>query len=158
MKRISTLHKFVLIYFFLVFVSCNTKNISLSDFSFLQGKWSVCADSLEYFEEWFPANDFVMQGKGGGLRGKDTVFFETIKIEQRGTDFFYVVRVIENDLPLDFKFTGFKNDSIVFENPSHDFPQRIIYFRLSLNSIFACVDGMDAEKYSRIEFQYQKSN
>jgi hypothetical protein len=157
MKRINSFNKFVLILFSFVFVSCNTKNISLSDFSFLQGKWSVSADSLEYFEEWLPANDLVMQGKGGELRGRDTVFFETIKIEQRGTDFFYIVTGIDNDLPVYFKFTGFKNDSIVFENPRHDFPQRIIYFRLSVNSIFACIDGLDAGKYSRIEFPYQKS-
>jgi hypothetical protein len=158
MKRFNILIRAIGMLFCFYFFSCNYKKTTISDFSWLEGKWVGSTNGLNLFEVWLPAKDFTLKGIAGGHRGADTVFFETIKIEQRGADFFYVARRVNNKQPVDFKFVGYKKDSIVFENSNHDFPQRIVYFRLSDNAFYACIDGMDAGKYSRIEFPYQKSN
>lgn len=147
--------------FFLLFCisifSCGNKKVAISDFSWLEGKWTGTAGQMNFFEEWSSLNGNCMTGKGGAISGGDTVFSESIKIEQRGEDVFYIPSVKENGGAVDFKFTGYKSDSIVFENPQHDFPQRIVYFRLPDNKLYACIDGLNAGKYDRIEFSYQKT-
>ncbi len=150
------MHKLILFFLCILLFSCE-KKFSISDFSWLQGKWIGTDDGLAFFEKWDSISENMMHGKGGAISGKDTVFSEKLKIEQRGENIFYVPTVKENASPVDFKFMGYKNDSLIFENPLHDFPQRIIYFQLPNNKLYACIDGLKAGKYSRIEFSYQNT-
>lgn len=141
----------------LLLISCSGNKITISDFVWLEGKWEGTSEEMSFFEEWSSLNGNSMNGKGGAISGPDTVFSESIKIEQRGEEVFYIPSVKENEGAVDFKFTGYKSDSIVFENPLHDFPQRIVYFRLPNNKLYACIDGLNAGKYERIEFSYEKT-
>ena len=141
----------------LMFFSCKNEKPSINDFKWLEGKWAGTSKDLNSFEEWQPLEGNLLEGVGGGMSGTDTVFSEKIKIEQRGEDIFYSVAVEGNDASVGFKFTGYKNDSIIFENPAHDFPQRVVYYRTSNDKLYACVDGKDTGVYSRIEFSYLKS-
>lgn len=151
MKKIS------LLIFCLSLFSCSSKKVTINDFSWIEGKWNGWADGMSFYEEWNPLQGNLMDGVGGAIDNLDTVFSEKIKIEQRGEDVVYTANVAENGGAVDFKFTGYKNDSIVFENPQHDFPQRIVYFRLPDNKLYACIDGLNAGKYDRISFSYQKA-
>lgn len=137
--------------------SCSNKKPVIADFTWIEGKWTGSSEGMEFFEQWKPLQGNLLEGQGGAISGSDTVFSEKIKIEQRGEEIFYIPNVPENGGPVDFKFTGYKKDSIVFENPKHDFPQRVVYFRLPNNKLYACIDGLKAGKYSRIEFSYQKA-
>ncbi len=141
----------------LFLISCSESKTTISNFAWLEGKWEGTSDKMIFFEEWNSLNAYTMIGKGGAISGKDTVFSENIKIEQRGEEVYYIPSVKENDGEVDFKFSGFKKDSIVFENLKHDFPQRIVYFRLPHNKLYACIDGLNAGKYERIEFSYEKT-
>lgn len=141
---------------FLIF-SCGDNKVTISDFSWLQGKWTGVSSDEIIFEKWTIASNGSMDGFSGSISNGDTIYTETVKIEQRGNDIFYVPSVKHNGGPVDFKFTGYKNDSIVFENPLHDFPQRVIYFKLSNNKLYACIDGLSKGKYMRMEFPYEKA-
>ena len=149
--------KFFFLFFCLSLFACSDKKITISDFAWLEGKWTGAADEMAFYEEWQSIDGNSMSGKGGATSGMDTVFSEKLKMEQRGEDLFYIPSVQENGGAVDFKFTGYKNDSIVFENPQHDFPQRIVYFRLPNDKLYACIDGIEKGKYNRIAFSYQKA-
>lgn len=138
-------------------ISCNNKKPGISEFSWLEGKWAGTMQGTEFFEEWQAIKGNGMDGKGGAVLGEDTVFSEKIKIEQKGKDVFYTATVSENGRPVDFKFTGYKSDSIVFENPEHDFPQRVVYFRHPDGKLYACIDGKKSGAYSRLEFSFVKA-
>lgn len=140
-----------------ILISCKNEKPTIADFKWLEGKWLGTSEDMDFFEEWQPLKDNLLDGHGGGFSGADTLFSEKIQIEQRGDDLFYIANVQGSVGAVDFKFTGYKNDSIVFENPQHDFPQRVIYYRLPNDKLYACVDGKDEGVYSRIEFSYQKS-
>ena len=103
--------------------SCGNKTNSILDFSWLQGKWIGTSGDEDIFEEWTLSSNNSLTSFGGSVKNGDTIFTEHIKIEQRGKDIFYVPSVKHNDGPVDFRFTGYKNDSIIFENPQHDFSQ-----------------------------------
>ena len=47
-------------------------------------------------------------------------------------------------------------DSVVFEAPAHDFPQRVGYRRLGADSVLAWVEGTMNGKSRRIEFPYRR--
>ena len=136
--------------------SCKNDKKDISQFSFMEGKWVGTMNSMQMFEVWRPANGMLMNGQGGAVNGKDTIFSETLKIEQRGEELFYIPTVEDNNGPVDFKFTGLKNDSVIFESPQHDFPQRIVYFKNGDDKLYACIDGLDSGKYSIMEFIYTK--
>jgi len=156
MKQI---HKMKKLFLFLVLVfsfSCSNNKTTISDFAWLNGKWIGSSQGMNFFEEWQSTKHDLLNGFGGAISGTDTVFSEKIQIEQRGSDIFYTANVQENGGPVDFKFIGYKNDSIVFENSVHDYPQRVVYFRLPDNKLYACIDGLKAGKYARLEFFYQQ--
>jgi len=47
-------------------------------------------------------------------------------------------------------------DSVVFEAPEHDFPQRVGYRRIGTDSVLAWVEGTMKGKTRRIEFPYAR--
>jgi hypothetical protein len=144
---------------FLIFVfgSCNRPEADITSFEWLVGKWVGKYDSVPIFEQWKPREGKVMMGRGGVLSGKDTVFSEKISIEQRGYELYYIAIVGHNREPAEFKFTGYKNDTAVFENPLHDFPQRVLYYKKSDGTVYASVDGKYKGKYVKEEFDYKKA-
>lgn len=139
-----------------VFGACNKPEADISSFEWMEGKWVGKYDTVPIFEQWKPREGKIMKGRGGVLSGKDTVFSEMISIEQRGSDLFYIAIVGHNRQPAEFKFTGYKNDTAVFENPAHDFPQRVLYYKKPDGSVYAAVDGKYKGKYVKEEFDYKK--
>ncbi len=137
--------------------SCKDKNADLSDFIWLQGKWTGVENEMQFYEVWNAADGNRMSGKGIGVANNDTVFSEEINLEQRGNDLFYTANVSESGSPVDFKFSGYKNDSAVFENPEHDFPQRIVYFHNG-DLLYACIDGKQDGEYNKVEFSFRKTH
>jgi hypothetical protein len=127
--------KLVAISFILVLFSCGNKKASIEDFTWIEGKWNGTTGEMNFFEDWQPLAGKVLNGRGGAFVGTDTVFSEKVRIEEREDGVYYVATVKENSAPVDFKFTGYNKDSIVFENPAHDFPQRVIYFRGSAGKL-----------------------
>jgi hypothetical protein len=46
-------------------------------------------------------------------------------------------------------------DEVVFENPAHDFPQRIGYRRRGPDELFAWIEGTVDGQQRRVEFPYR---
>jgi hypothetical protein len=151
MKKFSSLLMLTVI----VLSSCS-KKADLESFAWLEGKWVGKYDSIPIFEQWKPAEGNVMYGRGGVLSGTDTAFAENIQIEER-KDGLYYVAIVGDAGPANFKFTGYKNDTAVFEDPKHDFPQRVLYYKNADGTFYACVDGKYQGKYVKEEFNYKKA-
>ena len=47
---------------------------------------------------------------------------------------------------------------VVFENPQHDFPQKIGYQRTTPDTLLAWIEGTDKGQTRRIEFQYRRAS
>ena len=118
--------KYMLYFFSLIlFLSCINKKQKLNKPSFLIGNWIQVnrLDSLKTYETW--TKDF--SGIGLTLKGKDTTFFEKMKIVEKNDTLFLKVSGV-NDKPTFFKFTSLTDSSFVCENPKNDFPKKIKYF------------------------------
>jgi len=147
-------------YFFCVVIlflfSCNTNNNTVS-FQWLEGKWEgKINDSMLIFEEWNTSNDKILSGTGGMCVKNDTVFAEKIFILKKDNNYYYRAEVKENEQPVDFAYMQTTNDSIVFENTTHDFPQRIVYYYKTAGKLYAHIDGTIKGKYRKEIFEYDK--
>ena len=47
--------------------------------------------------------------------------------------------------------------SVVFENPEHDFPQRVGYRRDGADGLQAWIEGQANGKSRRVDFSYQRA-
>lgn len=120
----------------------------------LIGEWGSVMPEGSTTETWEAQNDSVYVGRTYFVAGKDTLFSESISIEQRGKDLFYipVVKGQNGGKPVEFKLTSSTEKRLVFENPTHDFPQKITYTRQSTDSLVAEISGTDKGKAAAERF------
>lgn len=85
-------------------------------------------------------------GMSRNLKQGRAVFSEFMRIETRGEDVYYIARIGDSkQTPTPFKLIRLEGQEAVFENPEHDFPQRIIY-RATEGGLFARIEGKDKGK------------
>ena len=141
----------------------NSQDKDLSDdrlekLSWIADKW-ICTDSQSVtYESWVKNSDNSLKGEAFTVKNGDTVFSEQLKIEKSGDDIFYIAIVKHNPEPVCFKLFELGNNKAVFENPEHDFPNRIIYELKNNDSLYARVEGKNKEGKSITgEFFYTRA-
>jgi hypothetical protein len=104
-------------------------------------------------EQWQRLADGSFEGLGFVMVEQDTVFIERLAIrpEADGT-MAYQVRVPSQNRgeEVSFRLSGCAGDSMVFENPAHDFPQRIVYAMQPDGTWQARVSGPGKEGGTRV--------
>lgn len=113
----------------------------------LLGDWVDSVSDARYrvYEHWRAASDSTLAGNGYVLAGKDTVFVEDLKLEHAGPRVVYSARIDTQNNGEWVPFTALPGgtDSLVFENPGHDFPQCIMYVRDTLGRWAVRVSGVE---------------
>jgi len=136
-------------------ISC--KNIStkknfdqLEKMSWLEGSWENNLPEGTLTETWQKTNDSTYSGKTLFIKEKDTIHFEEIVLSQKGETLFYTptVKGQNNDEPIEFKLTNSTENEFTFENPKHDYPQKIAYKKLNANNLVATISGKQQGKPS----------
>lgn len=114
----------------------------------LIGSWENKSEYGTLTENWEKINDSVFHGTSYFIKGKDTLHNETIELAQKGENLVYSpnVKGQNSDLPVVFKMTGATASQVVFENPAHDFPQKISYKLVNKDSIVAEISGIQQGK------------
>lgn len=98
---------------------------SLEPVRFLTGTWGSDGTIVEY---WLPPLRGLMVGINREPSGTGMPFFENLRIEAREDGIYYVASP-KGEGTTAFKLTEASANRAVFENPEHDFPQKIIYVR-----------------------------
>ena len=144
-------------------VSCQKKESTEKDkiktANWLLGKWSSKMDDGELSENWNQLNDSTFEGKSFFIKGKDTLHFESIVLQQKGKDLFYnaTVKGQNNNKAVPFKLTLDSINHLVFENPKHDYPQKITYSLINKDSLVASISGVQQGKPSSEQFGMKKT-
>ncbi len=96
----------------------------------LLGEWHDVQDGGKtvFHENWERNESGILVGLGFVLSGQDTVFIEHLGIVQfdGATHYAATIRSQNSGEAVLFKLVH-DQDSLVFTNPEHDFPQRIVY-------------------------------
>jgi hypothetical protein len=147
----------------LLFVSCQNKSANkfekLEKMNWLVGQWENKTPEGLLTETWTKDNDSTFSGQTYFIKNeKDTVHSESIVLTQTKDELIYrpTVKGQNNDEPVDFKFTTDTENSFTFENPKHDFPQKIVYKKVNDNSLVATISGTQQGKQSSESYPMKK--
>lgn len=126
----------------------------------LLGKWGFATPEGNLSETWTLKNDSTYAGESYFVAGPDTLFGEAMTLEQRGQTLSYVV-ITRGQTAKDavsFTLTASTGKELVFENPTHDFPQKITYTQTGPDSLLAEISGNDKGKAASEQFVMGKLN
>ncbi len=101
---------------------------SLEDLLWLAGSWVGSAGGTTMEEVWTEPAGGVMLGLHRDVTAGRPVFFEYLRIEQRESSVVYIASP-RGTGATEFTLVSTGAAEVVFENPEHDYPQRIIYRR-----------------------------
>ncbi|WP_333877717.1 DUF6265 family protein [Flavobacterium sp.] len=155
--------KSILIIAIVVFGSCQNKSDKqfekLEKMNWLIGQWENTTPEGYLTETWSKVNDSTFSGQAYFiLKEKDTVHNETIILTQVNEELIYrpTVKGQNNDEPVDFKLTSDTENSFSFENPKHDYPQKIVYKKVNDKSLIATISGVQQGKSSSESYPMNK--
>ncbi len=145
----------------LLFASCQkSKQVSkIVGNDWLLGQWENKSDEGNLLEIWEKKNDSIYVGESYFIKGKDTLHSEKIELQQKGENLLYVstIKGQNNDKPVTFIHNDTIEKQLVFENPKHDFPQKIAYSKITKDSIVIQISGIQQGKPSSERFSMKKT-
>ena len=148
------------IWFFAVVGMASTQTQSahsIAELSWIRGDWQTPAGGRVQIEEhWTQPAGGTMMGMSRTVAGEKTVEFEYLRIEQRDDGIYYVAHPKARCPGTDFKLTRVSASEVVFENPEHDFPKRIIYRKTAEDALTASIDGGEGTKSMSFAFKREK--
>jgi hypothetical protein len=121
------------------------------------GLWhQIEGPGLISYEQWKEVDDRHFAGLSWTLfNAKDTIFSEKIELVAEGEDIFYIPTIKQNNGPVRFKMKSLVGDTVIFENPEHDFPQ-IIRYEMGDTLLNASVSGTKNGEFGEKFFPLKK--
>ena len=110
----------------------------------MAGCWEGGDASSRLVEQWTKPDGGTMLGVGRVVAGEKTVFYEYMRLwqDEKGDVFYSALLPGQAEVP--FRLVMSSTNEAVFENPAHDFPQRISYRLQPDGSLFARVEAIAA--------------
>ena len=142
--------------------SCQNKSANkfekLKKLDWLVGTWEQTLPDGIVTEIWTKENDSTFSGKSYFIKEKDTIHLESIILSQKKEDLLYIPTVAgqNNDEPVTFKLTSDADNTFTFENPTHDYPQKINYKKISSDRLIATISGKQQGKQTQESYPMSK--
>ena len=138
--------------------SGTSQPFSVDRLSWMTGCWAA-DDGKERVEEfWMKPAGQSMIGLSRTIAHGNTVFIEYARIAEVKGEIAYTVALGMGARPVSFRLIKGSETEVVFENPAHDFPRRIIYRRAGADSLFARIEGTENGVAKGIDFPYKRSS
>jgi hypothetical protein len=116
--------------------------------SWLAGCWKLEEPEFRREEQWMRPAGGTLVGMSRSVADGKTVEYEYLRIEARDERLVYVASP-SGQAETVFTLEELTDRSVSFTAPEHDFPQRIVYERMSPRSILAWIDG-EVDGVSRV--------
>ena len=122
---------------------------------FISGCWKG-GDKVQILEEqWTRPAGQTMLGIGRTIKDGKTEFYEFLQIRERSDGIFYIAEP-NGQKAVSFKLVKVNDSQAIFENPQHDFPQRIVYQKTIDGSLLATLEGTESGKAKLVEFAMKR--
>jgi hypothetical protein len=129
----------------------------IKDASFISGCWAMrAADGTVIEEMWNKPTGGTMNGVGRTVSGGKTRFNEYLEIREENGVLTYYAQLRLGGPVTPFPAIKVVAGELVFANPQHDYPQRIIYRRTADGGLFARVEGNQKGKAASEDFPYKR--
>lgn len=128
----------------------------LNNLYWLEGQWEGIHNDGIYHEEWKITDEDELKGRAYLIKKGEITSNEILKIHADGKSVFYTADVKHNPRPVSFVLTYSGNNKFVFENPAHDFPQKITYVCNGNGTLTATVEAVNKDRLRKIEYNLKK--
>ena len=122
-------------------------------FALLPGTWQNTA--MNHQEIW-EQKDSILKGNGLVMKGSDTLWYERLEINCITQPPAYTSWVDKQNggNGIQFLLSSSSDSSWIFENPLHDFPQKISYTQKLSNKIEVRISGNDKNRMREETFEF----
>jgi hypothetical protein len=127
----------------------------ISRVAWLQGCWEASSPQRTIAEHWMAPHGGSMLGMSRTVRGGRLAAHELIVLREQDDRLAYEAHPSSQAATV-FLSTGVSDTAALFENPEHDFPQRVGYRRIGGDSLLAWIDGTAGGETRRVEFRYRR--
>jgi hypothetical protein len=131
------------------------RSASVNDVGWIAGCWDLSRDNRHIVEHWMPVEGGTMMGMSRTVVNGKTTEWEFLMLRNGPKGLEYVAKP-SGQAEAVFVATSASATEVVFENPSHDFPKKIIYTRNG-ESLTASIEGSMNGKMRRIDFPYNRA-
>ncbi len=113
----------------------------IADLRWMAGCWSQDGRESGSVEQWTAPAGGTMLGMSRTVSGGKTVAFEFLRITEDEDGWIWLVASPSGQETARFKLVNMSANEVIFENPDHDFPQRIIYRLDSDGNLVGRIEG-----------------
>ena len=131
--------------------------VSVNDLAWMQGCWEGRDGTAVVTEQWMKPAGGCMLAMSRTVKGDQTVGFEFLRVWQDETGSIYFTARPSGKAEASFKLVRASQTEVVFENPEHDFPQRIIYRLVGDGRLVARIEGTSDGKTRGIDYPMQRT-
>jgi len=129
---------------------------TIDDLAWLSGCWAAVDQEPGSGEQWMPPAGGTMLGVSRSVHGGKTVAFEFIRIAEQDDGKLVFIASPSGQKAASFSMTSIRDREVIFENPDHDFPQRIIYRLISDQDLLGRVEGTIDGAEKGVDFPMKK--
>ena len=153
----DTMKKIVILTSFLCVADVGfAQQVTVGRVAWLQGCWRSTRGETTIEEQWMAPRGGAMLGMGRTVRGSTLAEYELVLIKEHEGRLAYEAHP-SGQPTATFMATTASDSSVVFENPQHDFPQRVGYRRNGADALDAWIEGQANGKSRRVDFSYQRA-
>jgi hypothetical protein len=131
---------------------------SVADMRWMSGCWASAEGEPGSGEQWMAPAGRSMLGMSRTVRGGATVAVEFLRITEDEDGEIVLVAFPSGQQSTTFALLSQSDNEVVFENPEHDFPQRIIYRLMPGNLLAGRVEGTINGTARNIDFPMKKTD
>lgn len=124
--------------------------------SWLAGCWAAESAEAGTVEHWLAPAGGTMFGVARTVRGGRTVEYEFMQIRLDTDGKVVYIASPSGQQQATFTATVVNERTVTFENPAHDFPQRIIYRALPGDRLAARIEGMQGGAMRGIDYPMKR--
>ncbi len=121
----------------------------------LAGCWSDVSGDRVTEEHWMGPRGGMLLGGSRTVAGGRTVAYEQVRVFERGGVLVFNARP-SGQAEAEFAQVELTDSAVAFENPKHDFPQRVVYRLRSDGSLAARIEGTQGGERRAVDFPMRR--
>jgi hypothetical protein len=131
---------------------------AMESLQWLSGCWSSDGGESGSGEFWTPLAGDTLFGVSRTVRDGRTVAHEFLQIRPLPDGSIGLIAQPSGQAETTFRLVSAEGREAVFENPDHDFPQRVVYRREGDRRLSAWIEGEISGQSRRVDFPMSRTN
>ena len=128
---------------------------TVKELAWLAGCWASVGAEAGSGEQWMEPAGGTLLGVNRSVKGSKTVAHEFMQIREMESGEIEFISNPSGQSEAAFSLVGLSESEVVFENPDHDFPQRIIY-RLKGDNLKGRIEGKVKGELRVVDFPLRR--